>query len=48
MLRFYFKNVGRRCGWLECSRRGWLPIVIREGGSFDLWISCGGRHGEAL
>ena len=47
MFRFYFRNVGRRCGVLMCSRRGWLPVVFRESAGLNLWVSCG-HHREAL
>lgn len=43
-IRFYFRNFGKRCGDLSCSRRGWIPAYSFESGNRGLWISCGRSH----
>lgn len=43
-LRFYLSQFGKRCGYLECDRKGYLPAYSFEKSNRGLWVSCGKIH----
>ena len=47
-LRFYLEQLGKRCGFITCHRRGWLPAYSFEKGNRGLWVSCGKIHRQEV
>lgn len=40
-IRFYFSQIGKRCGYLSCTRRGFFPAYSFEKNNRGIWVSCG-------
>lgn len=50
-IRFYFDQFAKRCGYLNCDRKGYFLLPTREGMTgfrFTVWVSCGHKHTQAV
>ena len=46
-VKFYIRELGKKCGFASCNRKGFFLLPTREGMSglrFTVWVSCGHSH----